>query len=66
MNSPERFHLIHSAGGRPVAHGWWSDEAVARSKFVLWVGQNGSVVGTRIALDDEAEARTLAVWPDPE
>ena len=66
MDSPERFHLIHSGGGRPVAHGWWSDEAVARSKFVVWVDQYGSIAGTRITLVDEVEARMLAVWPDPE
>ena len=66
MDSPERFHPTHSADGRPVAHGWWSDEAVARGKFVVWVGQYGSVAGTRITLVDEVAARTLAVWPDPE
>ncbi|MFI7406574.1 hypothetical protein ACIBW9_39950 [Streptomyces sp. NPDC049541] len=40
--------------------------ACARGKFVVWVGQYGSIPSTRITLVDEAEARTLAVWPDPE
>jgi hypothetical protein len=64
--SPERFHLTLTAAGRPVGHGWWSNVTVARGKFVSWVGAYGATPGARLTLVDEAEARTLAVWPDPE
>jgi hypothetical protein len=60
----QRFHLTLSAAGRPVMHGWWSDETVARGKFVSWVGEFGKGPGARLLLVDEAEARTLAAWPD--
>ncbi|WP_327691335.1 hypothetical protein OG870_22685 [Streptomyces sp. NBC_00461] len=66
MDDPERFHLTLTAVGRPVAHGWWSDETIARGRFVSWVGKYGAIPGSRLTLVDEAEARTLAVWPDQE
>lgn len=31
-----------------------------------WVGEYGTIPGARLTLADEAEARTLAVWPDAE
>ncbi|MGW1801693.1 hypothetical protein ACWCQN_38695 [Streptomyces sp. NPDC001984] len=62
--NPSRFHLTLAADGRPVMHGWWSDEAVARGKFVSWVGQYGTMPDARLLLADEAEAHPLAVWPD--
>ncbi|MER5914758.1 hypothetical protein ABT124_30895 [Streptomyces sp. NPDC001982] len=59
-----RYHLVLASAGRPVQHGWWSDEAVARGKFVSWVGEYGTMPDARLVLADEAEARPLAVWPD--
>ncbi|MFK0020792.1 hypothetical protein [Streptomyces sp. NPDC090798] len=62
----ERFHLTVSSTGRPVIQGWWENDAVARGKFVSWVGEYGTIPGARLTLVDEAAARTLAVWPDAE
>ncbi|MFG2789113.1 hypothetical protein [Streptomyces sp. NPDC048419] len=64
MSAPERYHLTLIAVDRPVAHGWWSDEKVARAKFVRWIGEYGTIPGARLTLVDEDEARTLAIWPD--
>ncbi|WP_189315533.1 hypothetical protein [Streptomyces brasiliensis] len=61
---PDRFHLALTAYGRPVMHGWWGSEVVARGKFVSWVGAYGTVPGARLVLADEVEARAIVVWPD--
>ena len=60
--NPERYHLTLFAGGRPIAHGWWADEAAARAKFREWVGDWGKP-GARVVLVDEETGETLAQWP---
>ncbi|WP_327691663.1 hypothetical protein OG870_27850 [Streptomyces sp. NBC_00461] len=64
MDDPERYHLTLTAAGRPVAHGWWPDETIARGKFLSWVGKYGAIPSAQFTLVDEIEALTLAVWPD--
>ncbi|MFJ5973494.1 hypothetical protein [Streptomyces sp. NPDC093060] len=64
MTSPGRYHLLLSSGGRPVQHGWWGSEALARRKFRNWVGEYGSMPEPRITLTDEETGEQLAVWPD--
>jgi hypothetical protein len=44
----------------PVAHGWWTDETVARAKFVRRIGEYGTIPGARITLVDAVEAHLLA------
>lgn len=61
--NPERFHLVLTTAGRPVAQGWWASESVARGKFVAWVGDWGQP-GARITLTDEETGRTLTTWPE--
>lgn len=60
----DRFHLTLSSGGRPVAHGWWSDRATADRKFVAWIGESGDVDQARIVLVDEETGTVLTTWPD--
>lgn len=44
--------------------GWWSGRLTAERKLAAWVGERGSVEGTRITLTDEAEdGRVLKTWP---
>ncbi|MEV7809226.1 MULTISPECIES: hypothetical protein [Streptomyces] len=59
-----RYHLLLESGGRPVQHGWWEREEVARDKFRRWVGEYGSMPGARLTLTDEQTVEPLAVWPD--
>ncbi|GAB1333496.1 hypothetical protein ACE1SV_00860 [Streptomyces sp. E-15] len=59
-----RYHLLLSADGRPVQHGWWGREEVARDKFRRWVGEYGGLPGARVTLTDEQTADVLATWPD--
>lgn len=61
MSDADRFHLTLSAAGRPTMHGWWADEATARTKFTRWVGWE--VAGARVVLVDETTGETLAEWP---
>ena len=60
--NPERYHLTLTASGRPVLHGWWGDEAVARGKFTSLVGEQGRD-GGRVTLVDEETGETLDSWP---
>lgn len=60
-----RFHLTLTTAGRPVMHGWWGSEAIARGKFTRWVGDWGRD-GVHIALVDEATGETLEAWPEEE
>lgn len=60
--NPERYHLTLTAAGRPVLHGWWGDEAVARGKFTTLVGEQGRD-GVRIVLVDEETGDELDSWP---
>ncbi|MFF4791801.1 hypothetical protein ACFY2M_19030 [Streptomyces sp. NPDC001276] len=61
---PGRFHLTLTADGRPVAHGWWGNEATARRKLAGWVGEYGNLPAARITLVDEETREELASWPD--
>lgn len=63
-NIPGRYHLLLTAAGRPVAHGWWGSEAVARGKFRDWIGEHGGMPGARVTLVDEGTGEKLASWPD--
>ncbi|MDF6042106.1 hypothetical protein LRD69_07990 [Streptomyces sp. JH14] len=61
----QRYHLTLTIGGRPIMHGWWPELKFAERKFAAWVGERGSVEGTRITLTDEADGgRVLKFWPD--
>ncbi|WP_439947148.1 hypothetical protein [Streptomyces sp. BBFR109] len=62
-DSPDRFHLQLTSGGRPVQHGWWRDETTARSKFAGWVGKHGDLSEPRVVLVDEVTGQELAAWP---
>ncbi|MGW7381800.1 hypothetical protein [Streptomyces sp. NPDC054794] len=64
MTSPGRYHLLLDTGGRPVQHGWWGCEDTARRKFRNWVGEYGSVRGSRVIVTDEGTGDVLATWPD--
>lgn len=58
-----RFHITVSADGSPPASGWSADEDTARDRFAALVDEYGGWPGAVITLVDEAERRTLAVWP---
>ncbi|MCC5480564.1 hypothetical protein [Streptomyces barringtoniae] len=54
MTSPGRYHLLLAISERPVQHGWWRREDVARDKFHAWVDQYGRTMpGARVTLTDE-------------
>lgn len=59
----QRYHLTLSSGGRPVAHGWWASEAVARAQFATWIGSWGELPEARVTLVDEEAGETLTTWP---
>lgn len=59
----QRYHLTLSSGGRPVAHGWWGSEVIARRKLAAWVGAWGDLPDARLTLDDEETGATLTTWP---
>ncbi|MHB9856713.1 hypothetical protein [Streptomyces sp. YIM S03343] len=58
-----RYHLLLVSGGRPVQHGWWGREDVARDKFRRWVGAYGSMPAARTTLTDEETGDLPAGWP---
>lgn len=60
--NPDRYHVALALGGRPVLHGWWGSEAVARRQFASLVGQYGQP-GARVTLADEETGETLTEWP---
>ena len=60
----QRHHLPMIAAGRPTMHGWWGSEAVARSKFVAWVGAYGALPDARVTLVDEETGAVLTMWPN--
>lgn len=62
MPEPGRYHLLLTAAGRPVQHGWWGSEVTARAKFKEWVGDWGKP-GQRVTLVDEATGAVLTTWP---
>lgn len=61
---PGRYHLLLTAAGRPVQHGWWGSGETSRRKFSRWVGEYGSMPGARVTLVDEETGETLTTWPD--
>lgn len=61
-----RYHLILTADGEPLMHGWWDEAAVAHRKFRSWVGEYGNLPGAHIVLVDKAEGEALASWPEPD
>lgn len=63
-DSPGRYHLLLTSGGRPVQHGWWGSEATARRKLARWVGEYGSMPAARITLTDETTGEQVAAWPE--
>jgi hypothetical protein len=63
VTNPERYHLTLTSAGRPVMHGWWGSEPVARAKVTEWIGSWGQS-GARITLVDEETGTTLTTWPD--
>ncbi|MEU4154720.1 hypothetical protein [Streptomyces antimycoticus] len=63
-DNPSRYHLLLESGGRPMQHGWWGNEAVARDKFRRCIGDYGSLPDARITLTDEDTGRVLASWPE--
>jgi hypothetical protein len=62
--SPNRYHLLLTSGGRPVQHGWWESEATAQDKFRRWIGEHGALPDARVTLTDEDTGETLTTWPD--
>jgi hypothetical protein len=59
-----RYHLTLTSAGRPVQHGWWGSEDVARGKFASWIGEWGEVLDARVTLVDEETGNVLTTWPD--
>ncbi|WP_225827077.1 hypothetical protein [Streptomyces naphthomycinicus] len=59
-----RYHLLLTAEGRPVQHGWWEREETARDKCRRWIGEYGDMPGARLTLTDERDGVTLAAWPE--
>ena len=54
-----RYHLTLTAAGRPTVHGWWGSEAVARDKFVAWVGVYGALPDAQVTLVDAETGAVL-------
>jgi hypothetical protein len=63
-HSPTRYHLTLTSTGRPVMHGWWGSEPVARGKFRDWIGEHGTLPSARVTLVDEDTGTTLTTWPN--
>ncbi|MGW0294738.1 hypothetical protein [Streptomyces tuirus] len=61
----ERFHLVLSAGGKPVMHGWWGRKRTAEHQYLSWIGSWGSIDSARIVLTERADdgERVIASWP---
>jgi hypothetical protein len=65
MTSPGRYYLLLAAAERPVQHGWWESEDVARDKFRGWVDQyGGAMPAVRVTLSDDDCGAVLDAWPD--
>ncbi|MFD5952023.1 hypothetical protein ACFWAZ_38950 [Streptomyces collinus] len=62
----ERFHLILTAGGKPVMHGWWGKKSTAEHQYLSWIGSWGSIEGARIVLTERTAdgERVLASWSE--
>lgn len=62
-NPPGRYHLTLTTAGRPVQHGWWNSETIARSKFTRWIGEHGAIPDAQVTLADEETDTVLTTWP---
>jgi hypothetical protein len=62
-STPDRYHLTLTSGGRPAMQGWWGSEAVAREKFVKWVG-GCRLPDATVTLVDEETGTVLTTWTD--
>jgi hypothetical protein len=58
-----RYLVAVTIDGRPMLHGWWGSEVIARRKFTRWVGEHSDRLGARITLTDEETGATLTEWP---
>lgn len=63
-NLPGRYHLLLASAGRPVQHGYWGSEAVARAKFTRWIGEHGGLPDATVTLVDEKAGTVLTAWPE--
>ncbi|MDN3244128.1 hypothetical protein [Streptomyces sp. ZSW22] len=59
-----RYRVTVTTDDRPLIHGWWDDETVARRKLISWIGEHGSRPGARVTLVDEETGTVLTEWPD--
>ncbi|KOV60537.1 hypothetical protein ADK64_30710 [Streptomyces sp. MMG1121] len=64
MTGPGRYHLLLARDGRPVQHGWWRIEEIARGKFRSWVRGYVGMAGARVTLTDEDTGDVLGTWPE--
>jgi hypothetical protein len=64
--TPERYHLTLTTGGRRALNGWWPDEETARRKAIRWIGEYGNLPDPRVTLVDEETGVVLTEWPDEE
>lgn len=62
--NPDRYHLTLTSTGRPVMHGWWGSEAVARSQYNTWKRSWGELPDARVQLVDKEAGETLTSWPE--
>ncbi|MDX3243677.1 hypothetical protein [Streptomyces sp. ME18-1-4] len=61
---PDRYHLQLTSAGRPMMHGWWGREVVARAQVAVWIGSWGALPEARVTLVDEETGTVLTTWPD--
>lgn len=60
-----RYRLTLAIHGQTIMRGWWKALPTAERKYLRWIGERGSIDGTRITLTDEADdGRVLKAWPD--
>ncbi len=64
MTDPRDFYLTLTSAGRPVMHGWWSDEATAERKFSEWIGSHSAIEAAAVVLAEQSVdgERVLMSW----
>ncbi|WP_346138963.1 hypothetical protein [Streptomyces coeruleofuscus] len=62
----ERFHLVLTAGGRPVMRGWRGKQPTAEHQYLSCIGSWGSIDDARVVLTERTDdgERVLASWPE--
>ncbi|WP_329612516.1 hypothetical protein OG244_03740 [Streptomyces brevispora] len=61
----DRYRLTLTIGARTIMRGWWADLPTAELKYTRWIGERGSINGTRITLTDDADnGQVLQSWSD--